>query len=120
MARVNVAAQTTPGAYPTLQPAANSRDVTFQAADSALGNYTALVDGKTLILVQNVAVDAKTVTFVSVADDKNRLGDITAYSIGASEVALFGPFRTAGWGHTGQVWMDGEDLNIKFAVITLP
>jgi hypothetical protein len=120
MARVLVAPQTTPGAYPTLQPTANSLDVTFQAADSALGNYCALVEAKTLILVQNVAVAAKTVTFTSVVDDKNRTGDITAYSVGASEIALFGPFRAAGWAHSGQVWMDGEDLNIKFAVITLP
>ena len=120
MARVLVAPQTTPGAYPTLQPAANSRDVTFQAADAALGNYCALVEGKTVILVQNVAIGAKTVTFTSVVDTLNRDGDIAAYSVGASEIALFGPFKAVGWSHSGQVWMDGEDANIKFAVITLP
>ena len=120
MARVLVAPQTTPGAYPALQPAANSRDIAFQAADAALGNYCVLVESKTLVLIQNVAVGAKTVTFTSVADDKNRTGDITAYSMGADEIALFGPFKAAGWAHSGQVWIDGEDANIKIAVITLP
>ena len=120
MARVLVAAATTPGAYPTLQPTANSQDVTFQAADAALGNYTPVVEAKTLVLVQNIAVGAKTVTFTSIVDTLNRTGDITAYSVGAGEIAIFGPFKAVGWSHSGQVWMDGEDANIKFAVITLP
>jgi hypothetical protein len=124
MARVLVAAQLPAGAYPALPPGANSRDVTFQVCDSGLGNYTPIVENKTLILIQNVAVGAKTVTFTSVVDDKNRTGDITAYSVGASEIAMFGPFKAAGWSHGigagNGIWIDGEDANIKIAVITLP
>jgi hypothetical protein len=121
MARVNVAAQTTPGAYPTLPVGANSRDVAFQAADAGLMNMTPIVDGKTLVLIQNVAVGAKTVTFVSVADGTyHRTGDITTYSVGAGEIALFGPFKVAGWSNAGNLWIDNEDANIKIAVITLP
>jgi len=53
MARVNVAAQTTPGAYPSLPISANARDIAFQEGDDGLGNDTALNDSKTLVLVQN-------------------------------------------------------------------
>jgi hypothetical protein len=124
MARVLVAAQTTPGAYPALQPAANSLDVAFQAADAALQNYTPCVEGKTLILVTNVNVAAKTVTFTSVADALARVGDITAYSIGQYEVAMFGPFKAAGWSHgagaTGGIWIDNNSADIHIAVVTLP
>jgi hypothetical protein len=121
MARVNVAAQTTPGAYPTLPVGANTRDLAFQVYDAGLFNHTAIVDGKTLVLIQNVAVGAKTVTFLSVADGTfHRTGDITAYSLGAGEIALFGPFKTAGWSNAGFLDIDAEDANIKIAVITLP
>lgn len=120
MARVLVAAQTTPGAYPALQPAANSRDLSFQAGDNSLGNKTPLVDSKTLVLIFNSDSGAHTVTFTSVADVLNRTGDITAYSLGAGEVGLFGPFKTVGWGHTGDLWIDVSDNTVKIAVITLP
>ena len=124
MARVLVAAQTTPGAYPTLPVGANSKDLTFQVCDSGLGNYSPIVESKTLVLIQNIAVGAKTVSFTSVADAYGRTGDITNYSVGASEIAMFGPFKAAGWSHgvgaDGGVWIDGEDANIKIAVVTLP
>jgi len=122
MARVLVAAQTTPGAYPALQPAANSRDVGFQASDTGLGNYTPIVDGKTLVLITNINAAPQTVTFQSVPDTLNREGDITAYSLTQYEVALFGPFKNAGWLQTGTVglWIDTSDNDVKIAVITLP
>ncbi len=124
MARVLVAAQTTPGAYPSLPIGANTRDLAMQAGDPALGNYTPLVEGKTLILLQNTFAGAKTVTFTSVADSYGRTGDITTYSIGQDEFALFGPFKAAGWSHgsgaDGGIWIDVSDAAVKIAVITLP
>ena len=125
MARVLVAAQTTPGAYPTLPISANSRDLQFQAGDASLGNYTPIVEGKTLIVFHNTGVGARTAGFVSVADTSfNRTGDITAYSMGAGEHALFGPFRSIGWNHsdTGEVglWIDVSHSEVQIAVITLP
>jgi hypothetical protein len=122
VARVAVAAQTTPGAYPTLQPGAGTRDISFQAYDAGLGCQATIVDGKTLILVKNDHVsDAKTVTFLSVADSVyKRTGDITAYSLAAGDVALFGPFKTAGWALVGQLQIDASSADIKLANITLP
>ena len=120
MARVNVAAQTTPGAYPSFPISANSLDVAFQAADDSLGNYTALVEGKTYVLAWNTDSGAHTVTFTSAADTYGRTGDITSYSIGANEIAQFGPFKQLGWSQSGQLWIDVSDNTIKLAVLTLP
>ena len=125
MARVLVAAQPPPGAYPTLPLGAGSRVLAFQAVDAGLSNYTPLIEGKTLILVKNAhATDPKTVTFTSVVDDLQRTGDITAYSLAAGAVALFGPFKAKGWAHAdvGQagLWFGGSSADITVAVITLP
>lgn len=124
MARVLVAAQTTPGAYPALQPGAGTLAIAFQAADAALMNYTPCVEGKTYILVTNVNASPKTVTFTSVADSQARTGDITSYSIAQYAVAQFGPFKAAGWSHgstsTGGIWIDNNSADVHIAVLTLP
>jgi len=120
MARVLVAAQAAPGAYPVVS--AGSLDVAMQAADTGLGNYAPIVEGKTLILVQNTDVSAQTVTITSVVDAYNRLGNITAYSLAAGDVVLLGPFKAAGWSHgtgiDGGVWLDASNAGIKIANIT--
>ena len=122
MARVLIAAQTTPGAYPTLPIAANSRDLQMQAGDASLGNYTPLVDGKTLVICQNTNATstARTVTFTSAVDAFNRTGDITAYSLSAGELGLFGPFKTVGWSDAGNLDIDVSNAEMVIAVITLP
>jgi hypothetical protein len=120
MARVLVAAQVAPGAYPVVT--ANSRDLAMQAADPSLKNYTPLVEGKTLLIAQNTDSGAHTVTITSIVDAFNRTGDVTAYSLGAGELAIFGPFKEAGWKHldTGEVgiWFEANDATVKFAVVT--
>jgi hypothetical protein len=121
VARVLVAAQTTPGAYPTLPIGANTRDLQMQAGDASLGNYTPLVAGKTLVIFHNTGVGARTVTFTSQADTPyNRTGDISAYSIGAGEHALFGPFAVIGWSDAGNLDIDVSHAEVMIAVITLP
>ena len=120
MPRTNIVAQPTPGAYPVLPVAGNALDLAMAGADVGNGNDTALVDSKTLVVAQNTNVGAKTITFTSVADSLNRTGDITAYSIGAGELAMFGPFKTVGWAHTARLWIDAESADVKIAVITLP
>jgi len=121
VARVLVAAQTTPGAYPALPITANSRDLQMQAGDASLGNYTPLVEAKTLVLLHNTGAGARTVTFTSQADTPyNRTGDITAYSIGAGEMALFGPFKAIGWSDGGNLDIDVSHAEVQIAVITLP
>jgi hypothetical protein len=126
-ARVLVAAQTPPGPYPSLQPAANSLNITWQAADPSNYNYTPLVSGATMLLAMNTdATNPHTVTVTSVVDSPyKRSGDITAYSLPAITgttpiVAMFGPFLTAGWSQTGaQLWFQASDATVKFAVLTV-
>lgn len=120
MPRTNIAAQTLPGAYPVIPITANTRDVTEVPGDVGNGNETTLVDSKTVILAHNVNVGAKTITFTSVVDTLNRVGHITAYSIGAGELAVFGPFKTVGWAATGKLQIDVEHADVLLAVLTLP
>jgi len=102
-ARVLVAAQSLVGTYPVLPLTADAADLAEQAGDATLLNYTPLVDGKTVVIAHNTsATVARTVSFISAPDDKNRTGDITAYSLGIGEISKpFGPFRTAGWANVG-------------------
>ena len=99
---------------------ANARDLTFSAADDSLGNETPLVNDKTVVLIRNASGGTETVTFTSVADSFNRPGDIDAYSLDDGEIAIFGPFKSAGWAHSNKLWIDCTDPDLQIAVITLP
>lgn len=119
MARQTIAKQTPIGPYPALPVTANSLDMTFTAA--IVADKEQFVPGNdTLVIVKNDhATLAKTVTFTSKADDKNRTGDVTAYSLGALEVAMF-RFKKAGWMQAdGKIYMEAESTDIKYAVIQL-
>lgn len=123
MARTTIAAQTLLGAYPSLAIAANAADLTFAALSGSSGdngNQTPLT-GKEILLFRNDDVGAQTVTITSVADRYNRTGDISAYSIGASEYAILGPFAVDGWKQSdGNLYFEGSDANVKCAVLRLP
>jgi len=119
MPRTTLTPQNPPGAYPGTI-AANAADMTFAAADVANKNQFAAT-GKELLVVRNDNVGAQTVTINSVVDTFKRTGDITAYSLGASEYAFFGPFPVGGWRQTdGNLYLEGSHADIKFAVIRLP
>ncbi len=121
MPRTAITAETTPGSFPVLPVAADSLDLTATAADVGNGNDTTLVNGKTIVLAYNTDAGAQTITFTSIADSRNRTGDITAYSLGIGEMALFGPFVTAGWEQAGnKLYIDASDANVEIFVITLP
>lgn len=103
-ARVLIAAQSVVGTYPTVAAiAANAADLTETAGDAANGNYTPIVEAKTVVIAHNTGVGARTITFTSApAPTTNRTGDITAYSLGAGEISRpFGPFKAAGWANVG-------------------
>jgi hypothetical protein len=101
-ARILIAAQTPVGDYPVLPLGAGTADLVETAGDATNGHYTPIVDGKTYVVAHNTGVGARTVTFASAADDRNRKGDITAYSLAAGKISLpFGPFRKLGWSNVG-------------------
>ena len=98
---------------------ANAADFAFVAADTVNQNDT-LLTGKEMIVARNVDGSPHTVTINSVNDPFNRTKDITAYSLGAGEFAIFGPFDTVGWRTGGKINFEGDNVNIEFAVVRLP
>lgn len=120
MARTTLTPVDLLGSYPTLPISANAADVAFAASDVANGNQV-LLNGKVLVLVQNTDVAAQTITFDSVRDGLNRDGDITTYSVGASEFAAFGPFNPAGWKQSdGYLYINTSDADLKILCINIP
>lgn len=101
---------------------AGSLDFTFAALDNVNGNYFACT-GREIILFQNTDVGAQTVTIDSVADEKNRQADITAYSLAAGDFVCVGVGLTnaKGWKQSnGQIYIDSSDAGVKVAVLRLP
>lgn len=109
------------GNFPALALVANSVDLPMTAADAV--NYEMVVmSGKDLVIAHNTGAGARTVTITSATEGRTRrTGDITTYSIGAGEFAVFGPFEKAGWMQTdGKLYFAGEHSEVKFGVVALP
>lgn len=120
MARTTITAADLLGSYPATPLTADSADYAYAASDLANGNQVAM-DGKLLVLVQNTDAGAQTITFTSVVDSKNRLGTITAYSVGIGEFAAFGPFDPDGWKQTdGMFYINTSDVDVKLKVFKIP
>lgn len=119
MARVTHAPLAAPTEYPAVLPLpVDSQDVVFAAADVTNKEQVALT-GHEIILARNSGASARTVTINSAPDPFNfRVGDITAYSIGAGETARFGPFPTRGWAQPdGNLYFEANNAEVLFAVI---
>src|SRR4030065_2795360 len=99
MARQIITKTTLLGSYPALPLTVNTADLTELAADEVNFDSVAL-SGDDIVIAHNTDTGAHTVTFSSVVDDKNRTGDIMAYSIRAGEMAVF-RLKAAGWEPSG-------------------
>jgi hypothetical protein len=118
MARTTLTKTTPPGAFPTLPPAADSLDVVFTAADVANKNQFKLETGDIVLAWNTHATTTYTVTLTSIADDKNRQGDVTAYSLAAGDVMVFGPLQQKGWRQTdGNMYLEASNAAVKFAIL---
>jgi hypothetical protein len=81
----------------------------------------ATASGNDLIFAHNTGAGANTVTVTSVADELGRTGDIAAYSLGAGEYGVFGPFKNQGWTQTdGKLYFQASSAEVKFGVVQLP
>ena len=103
-------------------PSAEGADFTFAASDLANGNYF-LCTGREVLLVQNENAGAQTITITSVPDEKGRSEDITTYSIGIGEFAMFGVGLTnsKGWKQTdGKILLQTSAVDVNLAVVRLP
>jgi len=123
MPRVNHAPEALQLAYPALQPPADSLDLAFVAADTTNDEMTDCT-GKEVILAWNVGATPHTVTITSVPVN-GRSGDVTGYSVGAGEIAFFGPYPTAGFRRTGapdagKIYFEADNAEVEFAVLKLP
>jgi len=103
----------------TVAVVAGAADVGFVAGDDVNGNYWTPSEGD-ILLVQNTDVGAQTVTIDAAPDELGRDGAITAYSLAADDIALFGPFGRDGWMQTDNtVHVDVSDATVKLAVFHL-
>lgn len=121
MARTAIPVNTTLGSYPTLPISAGGADLEFNANTDPTDRVTPLVDNKTMILAYNSGATPRTITIGSVVDSPfNRTGDINAYSVAAGKIAMFGPFKSAGWASSGNLNVDVSNAELLTAAITLP
>lgn len=121
MAATVLTPNTAVGPFPTLQPAADSLDITMTAADASNGNRF-LGTGRELVIVRNSGAGARTFTLTSVASaTSKRTGDITTYSLAAGDVAVFWVGSLEGWRNTdGYVYLSGSHAEILFGVVRIP
>jgi hypothetical protein len=106
------------GPYPVLQPGAGTLHFVFTAADSVNFDEFSFT-GRELLLVTSTG--SYTFTIESVADDKNRVGDITTYAIANGEFAVFALSQLPGWLQSGgKCSIKGSNAGVKFAVIRMP
>jgi len=120
MARTALTVSTPKGPYDAVS--ANGLDFSFAAADEVNGN-SFVCSGRELILMHNDhATDAATVTIASAPDPYGRTKDIATYSLAAGEFATFWIGRTTGWRQSdGKVNLDVAGTGtIKFAILRIP
>lgn len=101
---------------------AGGADFTFAAGDVANGNSFECT-GNELIIVQNTGASPYTFTITSVADEKNRTGDVSAYSLAAGDFAVFGAGLSNGRGwkqSNGLVYLAVENASVEIAILRLP
>lgn len=119
MGRTTLTRTTPLGPHPSLPVAADALDIALTAADTTNNNQI-LLDGPIIVIAQNTGASARTVTFTSSTDQKNRTGDVTAYSIGAGEVACFKIDNTEGWRQTdGYLYLAANNAEVKIGAIRL-
>ena len=99
---------------------ADAADLTMAAADTVNQNQFTC-QGNDLVIAHNTGGSAYTVTVTSADDPYGRSGDVDAYSVGAGEYAIFGPFKSPGWQQSdGKVYLEASNAAVYFGVVTLP
>lgn len=93
--------------------------LTFEAANTTDKEQVALT-GKEIVIAHNTNAGAQTVTITSVSY-LGRTGHITADSIAAGAMHIYGPFDLRGWKQAdGYLYLEASSADVEFAVITIP
>jgi hypothetical protein len=119
MPRVLINATVALGAYPA---ALSGVAVAEQACDPSQKNkFSYTGESKDMLVAHNTDSGAHDVTVTSVVDSFNRPGDLVK-SVAAGEIAVFGPFKSAGWKQASEsfIYCEAPDALVKFGKITLP
>ena len=115
MARTTLTKTAAPGGY-----SSTGAVVAMTAADITNKNQFVATGGD-LVIAQNSGASPYTVTITSVADPYGRTKDVTAFSLNAGEIAVFGPFPALGWQQTdGKIYLEANNAAVKFGVVALP
>lgn len=102
---------------PTAYPAAA---IVAAMTVSTPGGDTVLLTGRDILIIQNIGVGARTFTITSQNDPFGRVKHITAQSLAAAGIAVFGPIPQLGWADsTGLLNLASEHAEIKYCVMTL-
>jgi len=117
MARTTLTKTTPLGGYPALPLVADSIDIVWTAADVSNKNQFKLEQGD-ILLMWNSGASPYTVTLTSIVDERNRTGDVPAYSLAAGDIAVFGPLEQKGWKQTdGYMYLEASNASVKFAIL---
>lgn len=117
MARTSLTKTTPLGGFPSLPLTATTADIVFTAADVANKNQFKLEAGD-IVIANNSGASPYTVTLTSVNDERNRTGDVAAYSLAAGVISVFGPFELKGWKQTdGNFYLEASNASVKFAIL---
>ncbi len=95
---------------------ADAADLASTAGDASNGNQFVMSGGE-IIIAKNSGASARTITITSAPDNLGRTKDITTYSIGAGETAIFGPFQAYGWRQSnGKGYIDVSNAEVLLSV----
>jgi hypothetical protein len=121
MARQLLTKKNTLGPYPATPLVANSADAAFTAAGAQFADGSSFeLTGDDLLIVHNANVGVQTITIDSVINGMNRKGDISAYSLGIGEYAVFEFTQPNGWAQsTGRLHFSASAADVEFLVIHL-
>lgn len=122
MSRTPITPQTLQGNKVSAYAVAESADITFAASTGSAGDsgnsFTST--GNDILIARNDNAAAKTITFTTLEDPYGLQEDISAYSIGIGEYAIFGIFQVVPWRQAdGLVYFETNHADIKVAVIAL-
>lgn len=113
MPRVSLTKTTSQFPHPT-----DGVAVTMTAADTA-NDHQFVLTGTEIVLAHNTGASPHTVTITSFADELGRVGHITADSIAAGAIHVYGPFhQSEGWRQSdGMLYLEADHAEIKFGIV---
>jgi hypothetical protein len=105
------------GSYPLV--AADAFEKAGVAADASNFEEVAFT-GREIVIAFNSGATGRLVTIESVADERNRTGDLTE-TVGAGNFAIFGPLEVRGFKQSnGMLNFRAAHAEVKFIVLRLP